>query len=101
MDKHALCNAEGKNSFAEEPLVPANLRRDDGHSRLLHRASTTPSSSPHLLTLEAADHEGVTLPALGRPPQLPEPVGLRGAGEEDVLELLWRCTVFCGKSMKA
>lgn len=62
--------------------------------------SATVFSSPHLLTLEAADHEGVALPALGRAPQFPQPVGLRRAGEQDVLKLLLGCTVFCRNSVK-
>lgn len=102
IEKHALCDAEEEKAqnFAEGPLIPADLQRDDGHPRLLREASAMTSSSPHLLALEAADHEGVALPALGWSSQLPEPVGLRCAGEEDVLKLLLGCTVFCGNSIK-
>ena len=102
-EKHALCNAEEEKAqnFAEGLLVLADLQRDDGHPRLPRKASATTSSSPHLLALEAADHEGVALPALGWSPQFPEPVGLCCAGEEDVLKLLLRGTVFCGNSIKA
>lgn len=36
---------------------------------------------PHLLTLGPADHEGLTLPALGWTSQPPQPVGLGRAGQ--------------------
>lgn len=101
-EKHALCNAEEEKAqnFAEGPLIPADFQQHDGHPRLPCEASAMTSSSPHLLTLKAADHESVTLPAFGWSPQLPEPVGLRCTGEEDVLKLLLGCTIFCGNSIK-
>lgn len=43
--------------------------------------------SPHLLTLRPLEvHVAVTLAALGRRPQLPEPVGLGRLGQADVAE---------------
>lgn len=36
---------------------------------------------PHLLTFGPADHEGLTLSALGWAPQPPQPVGLGCAGQ--------------------
>lgn len=59
------------------------------------------SSSPHLLALEAIDHEVVAVPALGWAPQLAEPVGLGRAGERDAPHLLLGCAVVYGDNTEA
>lgn len=65
------------------------------------RCHTRCDDSSHLLTLEAVDHESVTLSALGWSPQFPESMGLRCAGEESIPELLLGCAIFCRNSIKA